>query len=420
MIEAQHHRAHPGRTANMTNLPLWLATLAGVTTIVLTHVSAAPVIITIAALINLGAGWRALGQATRAGLTKADEAQAAAGRDIAKLRDALTKATERLASDLKDVRAETAGTIVLVGDAVRTLSDAFHGFERDAHEQATFMKEVVSALTAGLTGSGGHADGQTATARVTIGALVGNTTTLMHRFVEMSIISSKHNMDSVTMIDDMAAQMDNIFALLANIRGIADQTNLLALNAAIEAARAGDAGRGFAVVADEVRNLSRTSNNFNEQIRINVDQAREAIERTRQSVGLAASQDVSQVIAGKGDIDRMMNALGEFEAFLKMRVDRTGAISEQMSHRVGAAVRSLQFEDIVRQTTENAQKKLAHAEKMAGMLAQQFENLGVRETAQVAAEINGALAEYAAATPRNPATQRDMASGEVELFWQRG
>ncbi len=62
--------------------------------------------------------------------------------------------------------------------------------------------------------------------------------------------------------------IEQIVDVASAIQGIAEQTNLLALNASIEAARAGEAGRGFTVVADEINSLSTTTGSEIDKVNI--------------------------------------------------------------------------------------------------------------------------------------------------------
>jgi len=82
---------------------------------------------------------------------------------------------------------------------------------------------------------------------------------------QMNIISDSVT-NSLSTVEDLQRNMDQVDHALMGITQIADQTNLLALNAAIEAARAGESGKGFAVVADEVRKLAEQSANTVQQI----------------------------------------------------------------------------------------------------------------------------------------------------------
>ena len=75
------------------------------------------------------------------------------------------------------------------------------------------------------------------------------------------------------------------------------------------------------MVADEVRNRSHNSNQFNEQIRIQVEEAKVAIDRARTSVGAAASPDMSLLLSSKHRGAQMMNRPRRLEHYLHQRLD---------------------------------------------------------------------------------------------------
>ena len=297
----------------------------------------------------------------------------------------------------------------LIRDAVAELSQAFDGFHANAQTQKSLMDEAVRTLANGAPGAAQSSDGE----QVTIGKFVRDTSSVLQGFVDNSIVASKRGMDIVNMIDTMNTQMTEIFELLGDVKGIADQTNLLALNAAIEAARAGEAGRGFAVVADEVRKLSLNSAHFNEQIRSHVENAQATMQSTRKLVGDSASMDMTMLLTHKSSIDGMMRHLSSLEDSLNSLIAETAGVTEQISARTGAAVRALQFEDIVRQVAEHGEKELGRLDTLVETGVARWSRSSLEESLAKLRAASQALREM---QPRKPAHQASMGEGDIELF----
>ncbi len=121
---------------------------------------------------------------------------------------------------------------------------------------------------------------------------------------------------SVTAINQLAQDSQEIGRVLEVIKSIAEQTNLLALNAAIEAARAGDKGRGFAVVADEVRDLSQRTHRSTEEIE-------------------------SMLTRFRGGVDNAVRFMAQSEDFAQRTVRESGQVSDalaEINHAIATIV----------------------------------------------------------------------------------
>jgi methyl-accepting chemotaxis protein len=305
----------------------------------------------------------------------------------------------------------------LVADAVVSLNTSFTGLESLSHAEQEMVMSLIEQTSATVT----NADGSSHD----VHGVIQEAGHVMEYFINLIVEMSKGSIQLVEKIDDISTQTDEIFKLLGGIKSIADQTNLLALNASIEAARAGDAGRGFAVVASEVRQLALHSNTFNKQIVDYMERTKVTIVEANKIVAGIASRDMSRAITAKGEVDEMLKSLGDFNRRISGNLDEIGNFTSQIEGNVMLAVRSLQFEDIVRQAVLQTQDNLVYLKSIIEATCADLGELGevgvdnghVYATKLV--EISGRLREAKEKLMQQqhkPVHQSTMAEGSIELF----
>ncbi len=331
----------------------------------------------------------------------------------------LQEEMEALATELDHAVSVTADNLSnqlgqirdLVADAIQTLNASFNGLQQESTRQLGIVQTLIQEMS----------DPEEGEERISFTTFARETDQVLQVFVGHVVDMSKDSMLMVEQIDDMVQQMDAADALLADVKTIADQTNLLALNAAIEAARAGEAGRGFAVVADEVRKLSQRSNRFSDQIKEVLDGSRQNIARARETVAHLASKDMSFAIQSKSRVDHMMRQIEAMNAEISRRLSELSGIADGIDQAVGAAVRSLQFEDIVTQLAGHGQQGIEGLRQLIGEVRNEISRahatpLAAARPADSLASLRRRLAEHETTVPPSPVTQTAMDEGEIELF----
>ena len=324
------------------------------------------------------------------------------------VRDALEDVRTALVDELGHATRELHQCLDLLRDAVSELGGGFDGLSSKTALQQSLLKQIIDVQDGG----------------VSVQDFAARTGDLLEHFVGMIVQMSRESLRIVYRIDGMAKEMDAVFGLLKNVSTIAEETNLLALNAAIEAARAGESGRGFAVVAGEIRNLASNSNQLNERIGGHVERARTAMEHLRGLIGTMASQDLNVALSAKGGIDAMTAHVTESDARTSKVADQVVEISRGLTSDVSTTVRSLQFEDILRQLIGQTRERLVELQEVTSECTRDIEELAcatleaeaLEERAQNVRNRLAIQREKARLRSRGPALQNSMDAGEIELF----
>lgn len=346
-----------------------------------------------------------------------DQDQHRADRETRDVEHAVTQLVQHVEGHLSTVvgqmRTDLRQIQGLVGDATTTLQGAFEGLNDRTTRQLGMVGGMIELMRDDTD------EGMAMT------GFAEETDEVLRYFVDYVVNTSANSMAMVERIDDMVEHMAHADRLLGDVKVIADQTNLLALNAAIEAARAGEAGRGFAVVADEVRKLSKRSNRFNEEIRSVIGESMHAIDGAREAIAKLASQDMNFAIQAKTRVNAMLERLTELNKSVEGTLDQVSGISGEVNTLVGDAVRSLQFEDIVRQLATYAER---HLDRVHGLInrihgglsdLRRSETRAPRDFVLALQHMQVELDEYIATelgSDSKPVAQASMGEGDVELF----
>lgn len=178
-------------------------------------------------------------------------------------------------------------------------------------------------------------------------------------------------------------------------------------------------------MADEVRSLSQHSNRFSDEIREVVNQASENIKLAQQTMKKIASKDMSMAMKSKEDVNKMIFKVNGQNALVTGHLGKVGKATDQINESVGKAIRSLQFEDMLRQIVEHSSKHIEKLEsmidKMQDVIGQhtdfsEWKNSNVLGMFQSIRDELYSFIENDDFRPNKAVDQSSMAEGEIDLF----
>jgi len=328
------------------------------------------------------------------------------------MRESIRQLTRAFQAQHQALKNELQQSQAIAATAVVDLQKSFTGLNTTTSELKDLVVAMISESGEAAQQAGNEAE------PFSFHEFAEQTQQVLESFVMQILDVSKDSMRVMQIVDDVAQQTEQVVRLLVDVKAIADKTNLLALNAAIEAARAGEAGRGFAVVADEVRKLSQNSNLFSDQIRMVVGKVDENIRIAQRTVEQLSSRDMNVAIESKQHVDGMLHKAEKVNQLMTVRLGNVTQLSQVINQDVGAAVRSLQFEDMLRQLLDHGQRRLNTLDLSVNQveeLSSRFagdDQVALQEMASQLAD----LAQNMAINTTSAVSQQNVSSGGVDLF----
>ncbi|ABD82368.1 chemotaxis sensory transducer [Saccharophagus degradans 2-40] len=321
---------------------------------------------------------------------------------------------QRKVSDVTDTPCEE---IVAISNKVRNLAEesslALHKSFTVLMENTQREQELLESITKDLTRRE-HQEKADGTQDVSLHQFAKEVGDILDVYVGLFVNVSDKSIQAVHKIQDMLKELDDMFKLISEIRGLAEQTNLLALNAAIEAARAGEAGRGFAVVADEVRKLSQSSGALNDEIRVKAEATKSTVADVEKVVGEIASLDMNIAINAKGHLEGMLAELERVNDRVTHTARQGSEISALINKEVMRSMTALQGADRISQYSDNLSNNVL---SLRNHLHNAFTlNQAVTSVEQGLAEIINNIEKTSLQTSIVISDEDDQAGGEIVLY----
>jgi methyl-accepting chemotaxis protein len=295
----------------------------------------------------------------------------------------------------------------LIREAVAQLNGSFRSMEEQSRQQRAMVTCLVEADGDGSPGVRHFAD--TAAA-------------LMERLTQTLADDSRESVRTVQLIGEMVRQIDEVFELLGELKGISEQAAKISAEAA--SPNTSDARATLRLFAYDMRNLTSRSTSLNERIHALTSSSKAIVDRIRHRVEDSAERGMNVSVEARARADEVIN---QVVAINRSLVSGMGLVSDcgtQIRQDVANAVRSLQFEDITNQAMTAASVHIDRLRAINQDAVQLQQVLAATHNADT--ERKGALDSFGLLLRakrsewrrpmHKPVSQLTLSSGSVELF----
>jgi methyl-accepting chemotaxis protein len=179
--------------------------------------------------------------------------------DLQKTMDTINSNTVTLNNDIVETNTNLKNVQEASNGIIATVQEVTKGIGEQA-ESTSEINNMMSDAEEKISEVLKYSENLTEVSSIASSVVTEGSEKIINMEKQMTVINSSST-ETLSTVEELQSNIDEIITFLSSITQIAEQTNLLALNAAIEAARAGETGKGFSVVADEVRKLAEQTSN---------------------------------------------------------------------------------------------------------------------------------------------------------------
>jgi len=304
--------------------------------------------------------------------------------------------------ELGAIRKQTDQIQHLLKDAIAALHESFENLDNDASE----LMSMMSTLMMEAVGQNNE-DPKS----LNIFQRTDHAGKILAQLVEMIMQSSRNDLLELEYMGELRMPMDHLVKGMQKSRKLLNRLDKMANNRAVD--------------AEQLKRLAGEIKAEHEACEEDVNEAMQPFSKLHKLVVKAASRDMDDVFESKSSVEDIIKHFNSINDLISSCRSDVSALGANMRKDLGAAIRALQFEDIVSQSLGHTELHMdrmggfAHilAKNASGMDEARADNI-VEYTSrlrllqdEVATYHKGLLLEET-----NPVSQQNMDEGDVELF----
>jgi methyl-accepting chemotaxis protein len=295
------------------------------------------------------------------------------------LHDLLVESSRTAGNDLRALRADLKQVRGLVHDAVATLGDGFHGIHARIQIEGEIIETVMTRLLGGTEANAADA-GAGHGAAVSTRSLLRDLHQVFQTHIDSLSAVARCRDEVIQRLDELTTQID-------------------------------DAIRYCGAAGAEATIVQR------------LEETRAALFEVRRLTGEVVVRDLTAAISTKRGVDTLLAESTELNHDLTDLLVRASAAGTGVNHSLDVLVRSLQFEDVVRQLLEYCDRQVAgieiYVDGLTGLLAESGPGRPPQEQQTRLMQACESYLENStrwASDRQRHITQTSMRAGNVELF----